>query len=420
MSNILEANDNYPFDKLTLNNPRRTQGGAAFCGLFVGENEVYVQLPKCSTKNGIHKSGNKQYIDLLFTENDSNFIEWYQTMEEHLIKKLHENREEWFDGDLDLDDIEYNWQSGIRRYKKRNYLLRAYIPNNKKGKGMKIWNEHQKECNLEYLDESSKVICILEFSGVKISQTFNLDVQIRQIMIFKDIPLMNKCLINVGQNKHTAQSKQNDLVSVSLVKNITTPIEENIESETMQPMEYLSNKNEANELKESNNENNEEKIQNVDTDENADADEKVDTDENADANENVNTNENNTNTEDSVDDTNQESLEETENVSDNTDNQEHLVENENNEKEIVKNEGKLESIDLNDLNILSDEKKVKKLELQDRQSVYIKMYKDALEKARDIKKKAIKQYLEAKKIKKLYLLEDVEDSSDDELDYLSD
>ena len=194
MSNILEANDNYPFDKLTLNNPRRTQGGAAFCGLFVGENEVYVQLPKCSTKNGIHKSGNKQYIDLLFTENDSKFIEWYQTMEEHLIKKLHENREEWFDGDLDLDDIEYNWQSGIRRYKKRNYLLRAYIPNNKKGKGMKIWNEHQKECNLEYLDESSKVICILEFSGVKISQTFNLDVQIRQIMIFKDIPLMNKCL----------------------------------------------------------------------------------------------------------------------------------------------------------------------------------------------------------------------------------
>lgn len=407
MSNILEANDNYPFDKLTLNNPRRTQGGAAFCGLFVGENEVYVQLPKCSTKNGIHKSGNKQYIDLLFTENDTKFIEWYQTMEEHLIKKLHENREEWFDGDLDLDDIEYNWQTGIRRYKKRNYLLRAYIPNNKKGKGMKIWNEHQKECNLEYLDESSKVICILEFSGVKISQTFNLDVQIRQIMIFKDIPLMNKCLINVGQNKHTAQSKQNDLASVSLVKNITTPIEENIESETT--MEYLNNENNDNESsEESTNENNEENIQNVNTDE------KVDTNEN---NENI---ENNTNTENSVDDTNQESLEETKNISDNTDNQEHLVENENNEKEIVKNEGKLESIDLNDLNILSDEKKVKKLELQDRQSVYIKMYKDALEKARDIKKKAIKQYLEAKKIKKLYLLEDVEDSSDDELDYLSD
>ena len=94
MSNILEANENYPFDKLKLSQPRRTQGGAAFCNLFVDNDEVYVQLPKCATKNGIHKSGNKQYIDLLFTNDNASFIEWYQTMEEHLVKKLYENREE--------------------------------------------------------------------------------------------------------------------------------------------------------------------------------------------------------------------------------------------------------------------------------------------------------------------------------------
>ena len=113
----------------------------------------------------------------------------------------------------------------------------------------------------------------------------------------------------------------------------------------------------------------------------------------------------------------------------NSDTQESLEEQPTNNKDLVKTEyetkkdtteiGTLEAIDLNNLDVSSGEK-IKKIELQDRQTVYIKMYKDALEKARLIKKQAIKQYLEAKKIKKTYLLEDVEDSSDEELDYLSD
>ena len=49
--------------------------------------------------------------------------------------------------------------------------------------------------------------------------------------------------------------------------------------------------------------------------------------------------------------------------------------------------------------------------------VYIEIYKSAIDKAKQIKKAAAEAYLEAKKIKTKYNLQDIEDS-DDELNFL--
>ena len=80
----------------------------------------------------------------------------------------------------------------------------------------------------------------------------------------------------------------------------------------------------------------------------------------------------------------------------------------------------LDEVNLEISNMKEEESNQVKLELKNRQEIFLKMYNTALEKARKSKKEAIKQYLEAKKIKKLYMLDEIEDSSDEELEYLSD
>jgi hypothetical protein len=61
------------------------------------------------------------------------------------------------------------------------------------------------------------------------------------------------------------------------------------------------------------------------------------------------------------------------------------------------------------------------VQLKKRNDVYYKMYKDAKQKAREAKMIALTNYLEAKRIKNTYLLEDSsEEESDNDLDETND
>jgi hypothetical protein len=54
------------------------------------------------------------------------------------------------------------------------------------------------------------------------------------------------------------------------------------------------------------------------------------------------------------------------------------------------------------------------LQLKNRNDVYYKLYKDLRQRAKEAKREALANYLEAKRIKNVYLLEDVSDSDSDE------
>ncbi len=56
------------------------------------------------------------------------------------------------------------------------------------------------------------------------------------------------------------------------------------------------------------------------------------------------------------------------------------------------------------------------IKLKKPKDVYIGIYNKALAKAREAKKMAIKEYLNAKNIKKQYLLDDVESSDGEDLE----
>jgi hypothetical protein len=54
--------------------------------------------------------------------------------------------------------------------------------------------------------------------------------------------------------------------------------------------------------------------------------------------------------------------------------------------------------------------------LKSRNDVYYKLYKETRQRAREAKRTALANYLEAKRIKNTFLLEDVSDSDSDEDD----
>ena len=76
------------------------------------------------------------------------------------------------------------------------------------------------------------------------------------------------------------------------------------------------------------------------------------------------------------------------------------------EKPLEKNDD-LEEIELN----VNEEEPMR---LKEPNEVYLDIYKAAREKARKAKNEAIKAYLEAKRIKELYMLDVVDSSSDEE------
>ena len=212
MSNSVQLpNEDFEFSNLTLANPQGLQGGAYFSKLKLNGQPVLIQTPKCSTKNGIHKTEKKIYCDMMFMNDDEQFIKWTQVLEKTIKNLIYEKRNLWFHNDMDHDSIDYHWQNLLRTYKGNKLLLRCFIPKTKTRIGTKtvqIYNEDEEELTIEDIDKTSKMISILEVSGLKFtSQSFQLEFMLKQIMIIKDKPLFNKCLIKIANPSLIAPTK---------------------------------------------------------------------------------------------------------------------------------------------------------------------------------------------------------------------
>ena len=87
--NILEINNNYNFEELDLEAPSSLAGGSYFTKLINKNNykSVYLQLPKCTTKQGIIKNNTKMYTDLMFNSSELSLLKWLEEFEQFCQKK---------------------------------------------------------------------------------------------------------------------------------------------------------------------------------------------------------------------------------------------------------------------------------------------------------------------------------------------
>lgn len=424
MENIFEPNENFNFENITLGQPNAIQGGAYFTKILYNNKSLYIQCPKCVSKQGVIKNGKKMYIDLLFNNSDESIVQWFINLESTCQKRIYDKSNEWFQNPLELSDIESAFSSPIKVYKScKYYLLRSNIKTNYlNGNPMiKIFNENEENMNVDDINAETNFISILEIQGIRFTtRNFQIEVEVKQIMTMNVDIIFENCLIkknytNGGLIQELKDTKQiivppqyvvdhedvEDVEDVVDVDKKTNEIEPSLQDEE-EIVDITANLEEIKEL-----EFDEETLDEKNKDDITDYILN-------DIMENSNPNNNDTlgivtNKSDNENKTDQlKNIDTTiaidSNVLDND------VNNANNDlTEITLDIEELLPESINTLEIPV-------MKLKKPNEVYYDLFNKAKIKAKEAKKMAIQSYLEAKKIKEAYLLEDVDLSEEDEND----
>lgn len=355
MENIIEPTMDYDFSKLYLGPPSTLAGGAYFTRLMYNTNKsLYIQTPKSLTKQGFVKNGKKIYVDLMFDNNDTIFINWMENLETRCQELIYAKKESWFENNLDKDDIETAFTSPFKIFKSgKYYLLRVNVKPN-----IKIYDDNDEVILMENVTTDKNIISILEIQGIKFtSRNFQIEIELKQTMVVSPDPFLDECFIKkpvkkIVDDKLTNSEKKCDILDNSLEKIINKSVED------------IVNKNVSINLDD---------CFSVKADNNVKADNQFD-------------------------------LEEADIVL-NIEEIEPTMEKEIEDPNVLKEVDLSSEFDAN----------LETIQLKKPNQVYYEIYKKAREKAKEAKKNAIVAYLEMKNIKKTYMLDDI-DESDSEFD----
>ena len=464
MNSITSTEDFDTLSNITLANPHGMQGGAYFSKLTISGKPLLIQTPKCSTKNGIHMTDKKTYCDLMFTENNHEFLGWIEELQSTVKQLIYEKRDLWFHNEMDLDSIDYHWQNALRVYKQKKTLLRCFLPK-KRGLHSKysiqIFDEDENQLSVNDITKETSIISILEISGLKFtSQSFQLECTIRQMMTVKEEEIFSKCLIQLKkpdklkltnennssqsdrkdqQDDHSDTSSSDDSLlydkeaaeesseesaeeateaaaeeatesateaaAEEAVTNCEADVESNqsstIDNNTQQE-EQSDNTQDITNIPETSTEKPLEKVTLTLTDlESTSPPPSTSAPVNENVEEDSNTNE--------MENVKQTILKEvTDDILSSLKNQESLEKNLDTVSESLEKTKEISEVNIEFPNIESDS-----LTLKKPNEVYMEIYKEARKKAKEAKKAAVQAYLEAKRIKSLYLMDEIESSDDD-------
>ena len=367
MENIIEPTMDYDFSKLYLGPPSTLAGGAYFTRLMYNTNKnLYIQTPKCLTKQGFIKNGKKIYVDLMFDNNDTIFINWIENLETRCHELIYAKKESWFENNLDKDDIETAFTSPFKIFKSgKYYLLRVNVKPN-----IKIYDDNDKVILMDNVSPDKHIISILEIQGIKFtSRNFQIEIELKQTMVVSPDPFLDECFI-----KKPVKKGNDDKLTIN-DKYINKDKQDN-ESFIEDPLERIINKSVEDIVKKNDN-----KLSiNLDDDTFTAYDVNNVKDKN-----------------------NILGLEEADIVL--------SIEEIEPTKEEKEDPYLLKEVDLS----TSLDNNLETIQLKKPNQVYYEIYKKAREKAKEAKKNAILAYLEMKNIKKTYMLDDV-DESDSEFD----
>ena len=400
MENIIEPTENFDFSRLTLAHPSGVQGGAYFTKIQYNNKPLYIQTTKSLTRQGFVKTGKKYYCDLMFDNNSSVLINWFENLEEKCQKLIHEKGASWFQNALEMSDIESAFNSIIRVYKSgKYYLVRTNVKNNHNNEPyIKIFNENEVTLGLEDVTTETNIISILEIQGIKFTtRNFQIEIELKQVMILNNEPIFESCLIKNSLNSSLINKSETVVKTESNIKTETYKTENNKDetlSNNLEKIEPFNNFDHLDDLAIEDKKTNEDKKINKDNLDNSE-------------------------------------VESTSHLT-------HELSNQN-KNDDLENNNDLESLDINFEELstedFNDQKELKEVELSNTlentletmslkkpNEVYKVLYEKAKNKAKLAKKELIIAYLEAKKIKNTYMIENIDNSDSDfeaELDDIS-
>lgn len=216
-SRIYDLTQSFPFDKVILKNPI-SRNGSYYMNFAVHDMPIYLQVPKCVLKQAFFKSGKKTYCDLMFSNENTNFMSWLEQLETVSFNAIYENREKWFETEFDKHDIETLITSPYKMYKSgKFFIIRASVPTTLGKCDLKVYNEDEDEVEIENVAENDQSICIVEFKGIKSSlRNFQFQIEIKQMLILKPEIKFEKCIIN--------KVKPSVSVPVNVTEHVAEPV----------------------------------------------------------------------------------------------------------------------------------------------------------------------------------------------------
>ena len=356
MEEIYDTNDAFDFSKLSLSSPTSMGSGTFFIRYQINNTPLYIQPPKCSTKQGILKSGKKFYTDLIFTNENENFIRWMENLESYSQKFIYNNREQWFEGDMEMHDIENYFTSLIRVYKSGKYYNVRVNLQTVLGKPLlKIYDENENNLALEDITDKTNVMTILEISGIKCSsRSFQIEIELKQMMTLKPSNMFEKILLK--SNSSIGGTTENLPLTDTTQHNIVPLIDDPVPVAAPSPLDK-------------------------------DLDQR---------------------------------LVETGGESSYPDNfiSSPVPPIDLEKSKIDENEGNKENKEIEEIDLpLEELRDTDVIHIKQRNDIYYSMYREARKKAKIARDFALSSYLEVKKIKNMYMLDDVEDSDDGEPDF---
>lgn len=416
---IHQANSQFDNESISMTRPVVVQGGTYFTKIRCNKSNTpyYVQFEPCKTKQGVVNTNKRSYIDLLYNNEDVEILEWFENLQDTIITKIYDHKNEWFQSDMERTDIENNFVNITKSFRGgKHHLIRVGMntPNEprQKGKECVVFDEYENVITIEGIQENDNIEGILEVQGVRFtSKSFQVELMCKQLKISQKESTFDKCMIRSSRNN----DKSGDSVRIDeyphtvydeVVTQVTNDIITSVEDTKNVPITIPSvSENIVEKNVQEDGEVEEEEVVVGMFSENTENDKELDTESNR-----------------------------TKNLVFKEDD-ELIIDSPGKEKHV----GKVELSNVNDINDTNKSENVKEddngtddltdissnfeneihvggtvTSLKDPQEIYYEIYKVAKQKAREHKVKSITHYLEAKNIKNQYLLDDLDESEPDD------
>ena len=414
MDNIIEPNETFDFSKLSLAHPTGIQGGAYFTKIHYNNKPLYIQTTKSLTRQGFVKNGKKYYCDLMFDKNADVLIHWFENLEENCQKMIFSKSNSWFQNPLDINDIESAFNSTIRVYKSgKYYLVRTNVKNNASNEPtIKIYDENEIPLAIDDVTNDKELISILEIQGIKFtSRNFQIEIELKQAMVLNNEPIFESCLIKTTKSKPVDNliKNGNDLEVKVQTSNLGIKFDDKREKEkdkdkkeelinSLDSLNSLDNLETLDKLESIDNLGSFDNLEKtIDSSPNIEFDTKKNTELNSVVSNKIIPSSNNNNIK--IDTGIGSDLME-------VDFNDLIEETDEFKEEESKN---LKEFDIDELT----QNNLETITLKKPNQVYFELYKEARGKAKQAKKAAIVAYLEAKNIRKTYMLENLNNSDSD-------
>ena len=232
------SSEEFPFDDISLANPTGLQGGAYVSKLKILGKNIILQTPTCATKNGIIKTDKKIYCDLMFDIENDDVRNFFDKLSDKIKNLVFEKKDIWFHTDMDMDTIDYHWQNVLRQYKGTKYLLRCSIKKPHRSKvsidpSIQIYDEDESLLSIDDVVKDKQLMGLLHLGGLKFtSQSFSLEFFLEQAMLIKKREINKRCRIQFNSPQINKKDQEHIDENSEM---LSTPENEDIKESTIIP-----------------------------------------------------------------------------------------------------------------------------------------------------------------------------------------